>query len=146
MNEQVLFNILLFASFLFAVITATVLVFVAAPYGRHTREGWGPTLDNRLGWIIMEAPAPLAFLLCFLVGEYRGSLTAWVFLLMWETHYLYRAFIYPLGLRGADKRMPVVIAGIGFLFNALNGYLNRWYREQFSNYPPERKSLLPRLW
>jgi 3-oxo-5-alpha-steroid 4-dehydrogenase 1 len=23
---------------------------------------------------------------------------------------------------------------------------HRWYREHFSNYPPERKSLLPRLW
>lgn len=138
MNEQVLFNILLIASFLFAIVTAVVLVFVAAPYGRHTRKGWGPTLDNRLGWIVMEAPAPLVFALCFVVGEYRSSLTAWVFLLMWETHYLYRAFIYPLGLRGAGKRMPVVVAGIGFLFNALNGYLNGRYLYTFSGgYPDE---------
>jgi protein-S-isoprenylcysteine O-methyltransferase Ste14 len=57
---------------------------------------------------------------------------------MWEIHYLYRAFIYPLGLRGTGKRMPVVIAGIGFLFNALNGYLNGRYLYTFSGgYPDE---------
>lgn len=132
MNEQALFNVLLFALFFFATVTAIVLIFVTAPYGRHTREGWGPTLDNRLGWIVMEAPAPLVFALCFLAGEYRASLTAWVFLLMWEVHYVYRAFIYPLGLGGSGKRMPVVVAAIGFLFNALNSYLNGRYLYSFS--------------
>ncbi|MGD9049637.1 MAG: methyltransferase [Anaerolineae bacterium] len=136
MNEQALFNLLLFALFCLAMVTAIALVFVTAPYGRHIRKGWGPTLDNRLGWIIMEAPAPLVFALCFLVGEYRGSLTAWVFLLMWEVHYLHRAFIYPLGLRDSGKRMPIIVAGIGFLFNALNGYLNGRYLYSFSGgYP-----------
>jgi 3-oxo-5-alpha-steroid 4-dehydrogenase 1 len=136
MKEQELFNVLLFFLFFFAMVTAIVLVFVTAPYGRHTRKGWGPALDNRLGWIIMEAPAPLVFALCFLAGEYRGSLTAWVFLLMWEVHYVYRAFIYPLGLRGSEKRMPVVVAAVGLLFNALNGYLNGRYLYSFSGgYP-----------
>ena len=137
MNERDLFNVLLFVSFFLALATAIVLFFVTAPYGRHTRKGWGPTLDNRLGWIIMEAPAPLVFGLCFLVGEYRGSLTAWVFLLMWEVHYVYRAFLYPLGLRSSDRRMPIVVAAIGFLFNALNGYLNGRYVYSFSGGYPD---------
>lgn len=127
MNEQRIFDLLLLGSLVSAVVTAVFLVFVSAPYGRHIRKGWGPTLDNRIGWIVMEAPAPLLFGLCFMVGEYRDSLTALVLFLMWEAHYIHRSFIYPFGLRGEDKRMPLMIAGMGFVFNALNSYLNgRW--------------------
>ena len=28
-----------------------------APYGRHTSSNWGPLVDNRIGWIVMELPA-----------------------------------------------------------------------------------------
>jgi 3-oxo-5-alpha-steroid 4-dehydrogenase 1 len=127
---------LLLGSLAAAAVAALFLVFVAAPYGRHVRRGWGATMDNRLGWIVMEAPAPLVFALCFMVGEYRNTVTALVFLLMWEAHYIHRSFIYPFSLRGTGKRMPVVIAGTGFLFNALNGYLNgRWLYTFSGGYP-----------
>ncbi|MFN2183713.1 MAG: DUF1295 domain-containing protein [Anaerolineae bacterium] len=136
MNERQLFDLLLLGSLVVAAGTAVILVFVAAPYGRHERKGWGPTMDNRLGWIVMEAPAPVVFALCFMAGEYRTAITAQVFLFMWEAHYIHRSFIYPFGLRGADKRMPVAIAGMGFFFNALNAYLNgRWLFTFSGGYP-----------
>ncbi len=136
MNERHLFDLLLLGSLAAAAVAALFLVFVAAPYGRHVRRGWGPTMDNRLSWIVMEAPAPLVFALCFMVGEYRNTVTALVFLLMWEAHYIHRSFIYPFSLRGTGKRMPVVIAGTGFLLNALNGYLNgRWLYTFSGGYP-----------
>ena len=28
-----------------------------APYGRHTSNNWGPLVDNKIGWIVMELPA-----------------------------------------------------------------------------------------
>ena len=31
-----------------------VLLNISAPYGRHNRSGWGPQIDNKLGWILME--------------------------------------------------------------------------------------------
>jgi protein-S-isoprenylcysteine O-methyltransferase Ste14 len=127
MSARFLFDLLLLSSLAAAAVTALFLLFVSAPYGRHVRKGWGATMDNRLGWIVMEAPAPLVFALFFLSGEHRNTLTALVFLIMWEAHYIHRSFIYPFGLRSEGKRMPLVIAGMGFLFNALNGYLNgRW--------------------
>ena len=29
-----------------------------APYGRHTSNNWGPQVDNKIGWIVMELHAP----------------------------------------------------------------------------------------
>jgi hypothetical protein len=61
MNEHMVFNALLITMFALAATTVIALFFVTAPYGRHTRKGWGPTIGERLGWIVMEAPAPLVF-------------------------------------------------------------------------------------
>jgi 3-oxo-5-alpha-steroid 4-dehydrogenase 1 len=107
------------------------LFFIAAPYGRHVRKGWGYAVGNRLGWVLMEAPAPLAFaVFLFISGNF--SLTGIVFLAMWEAHYLHRAFIYPFSLRGAARRMPLSVVSMGFLFNLMNGYLNGRYIFTFS--------------
>jgi 3-oxo-5-alpha-steroid 4-dehydrogenase 1 len=132
------FNVLIIAMFALAAITAAFLLFVTAPYGRHVRGGWGPDIDNRVGWIFMEAPAPLVFGLCFAVGEYRGTLTAWVFLLMWQAHYVHRSFVYPFSLHSTGRRMPVFVAGLGFLFNLLNAYINGRYLFSLSGgYPAQ---------
>jgi protein-S-isoprenylcysteine O-methyltransferase Ste14 len=136
MNERMFFNILLLSLCILAVITAMVLLFVAAPYGRHSRKGWGPAVANRLGWIVMEAPAPLVFAACFVLGVYRDTWVAWLFLLLWQAHYAHRSFIYPFELRTVGRRMPVLVMSLGFLFNLLNGYLNGRYLYTFSGgYP-----------
>jgi 3-oxo-5-alpha-steroid 4-dehydrogenase 1 len=145
MSARFLFDLLLLSSLGAAAVTALFLLFVSAPYGRHVRKGWGATLDNRLGWIVMEAPAPLVFAVYFMMGEHRNTLTALVFLVMWETHYIHRSFIYPFGLRSEGKRMPLVIAGMGFLFNALNGYLNGRWLFTFSGGYPNAWLLEPRF-
>ena len=109
MGESTIFGILLLGWFALAAGMAIVLSVVTAPYGRHVRRGWGPTMGNRLGWVIMEAPAPLVFGFCFVGGTYRSGLTAWVFLLMWQAHYVHRAFIYPFSLHSTQARMPLLI-------------------------------------
>ena len=125
MNAQTFYNDLLIASFLTAAVVFVALFFFAAPYGRHTRKGWGPAVRNKLAWIVMEAPSPLLFGACFLIGN-NHSLVPLVFLGLWEAHYLHRAFIYPFSLRG-NRPMPVMIIGFGFLFNLMNAYLNGHY-------------------
>jgi protein-S-isoprenylcysteine O-methyltransferase Ste14 len=94
-------------------------------------------IGDRLGWVIMEAPASLVFATCFWVGGDARTLTALVFLLMWQVHYVHRAFIYPLGIRGQRGRMPVVVVAMAFLFNAVNGYLNGRYLFAFSGGYPQ---------
>lgn len=130
MNEQTIFNSLIIGWFLLAAVVFVALFFVAAPYGRHFKRGWGPAINNKLGWVIMEAPAPLVFAICFLLGSNAITLTTLVFLGLWEAHYLHRAFIYPLGLR--RRGMPLAIVGFGLLFNIVNGYLNGRYIFTFS--------------
>src|SRR4030042_3344220 len=132
MNESMIYNSLLLAWFIIGGIVFIALLFIAAPYGRHARKGWGYSVGNKLGWVLMEAPAPIVFAVCFLFGDIKNSPVTLVFLALWEMHYLHRAFIYPFSLRGAVKRMPLSVIAMGFFFNIMNGYLNGRYIFSFS--------------
>ena len=98
------------------------LQFLTAPYGRHARPGWGPTIHRTAGWVIMESPAVVVFLACFAVSGRRDPVSlTWV--LLWLLHYAWRAFIYPFRLRGGQLRMPLSVVAMAFVFNVMNGYL-----------------------
>ena len=72
---------------------------------------------------------PLPSVFCSAVN---AGITGIVFLVLWEAHYLHRAFIYPFSLRGAARRMPLSVVSFGFFFNMMNGYLNGRYIFTFS--------------
>jgi protein-S-isoprenylcysteine O-methyltransferase Ste14 len=127
MTEATLFNWLLAGWMILAILVFIFLFFLPAPYGRYHRKGWGLSLGNKKGWIIMESPASLVFALCFLLGRPSLILTPMVFFIMWETHYVHRAFIYPFSLRGIGKTMPAVVVAMGFFFNCANTYFNGRY-------------------
>lgn len=103
------------------------LFFWTAPYGRHGRRGWGVTVGDRVGWVLMEAPAALALPLCFALRQRPAVALDWVWLALWESHYLYRAFVYPELRRTARRPMPFSVVAMGALFNGVNGYLNGRY-------------------
>lgn len=125
MSEADFYKYILYGFFLLAPLTAGALLFVSAPYGRHARGGWGPMVSPRLGWILMEAPSPLGMLLCFFLGAHRGA-GAIALLLLWQLHYIHRAFIFPFRLRNG-RPMPLSVALMGLSFNLANSYLNgRW--------------------
>jgi 3-oxo-5-alpha-steroid 4-dehydrogenase 1 len=135
-SELTIYNGLLIAWFAIAVVVFIMLFFVVAPYGRHTRKGWGYAVGNKLGWVLMEAASPIVFAVTFLLGENKTNPAALVFLVLWEMHYIHRAFIYPFSLRDTSNRMPLSIISFGFLFNLMNGYLNGRYITHFSGgYP-----------
>jgi 3-oxo-5-alpha-steroid 4-dehydrogenase 1 len=113
-----------------AAVTLAALSFVTAPYGRHVRDGWGPTIPSRAGWIAMESPAVLAFAAFYLLGSHRAAPAPLALLALWQTHYVHRAFVFPFALRAEGKTMPVVIAAMAFAFNLLNAWINaRWISE-----------------
>lgn len=106
-----------------AVVTAVVLARVSAPYGRHMRGGWGPTINHRVGWVAMELVSPLALLVAA-VSKGVGTWQAALLLSLWFLHYVHRAVIYPLRARWSGRRMPVLVAASAVFFNAVNGTLN----------------------
>jgi 3-oxo-5-alpha-steroid 4-dehydrogenase 1 len=131
-NEQTFFNCLIIVWFVMAGAVFIALLFFVAPYGRHLRRGWGPSINDKLGWVIMEASSPLIFTACFLAGI--GSLTfvSLIFFALWQAHYVHRAFIYPFTRRGLAKSMSLTVLVMGFFFNFVNGYLNGRYLFTFS--------------
>lgn len=137
MNEVTLYNWLVTGAFISAVAFFITLLFIVAPYGRHARAGWGPSMNERLAWIVMESAAPTVFFLCYVTGR-SNSATVIVFLLMWELHYVHRAFVFPFTLHNRRGQMTLLVAVAGFLFNALNAYLNGRYVFGFSGgYPAD---------
>jgi hypothetical protein len=111
--------------FVAALVTAAVVTLVTAPYGRHARPGWGPTVSSTLGWVLMESPAVVGMALCWALGSH--DLVGTVFVAAWMAHYVHRAFVYPLRRRAGARAMPIVIALLGAGFNAFNSFvIGRW--------------------
>ena len=126
MSELNIFRILLYVFIGLGGVVFILLFFVSAPYGRHARSGWGPRIESKWGWLFMEAPASLLFILYYILSWRTTQLTPVIFLLIWQSHYFHRAFIYPFTLRG-DKTMPVVIMAFAIIFNTVNTYFQaRW--------------------
>lgn len=123
MSEASLHAGLLWTWFAVAGVTFVSLFLITAPYGRHERRGWGPTIPSWLGWMLMEAPSLLAMGVCFAVHPPLLP-GAWVFLALWALHYTNRSFVYPLRNPGGKKPMPLFICGSAIFFNLVNGYLN----------------------
>lgn len=137
MIELQVFTVLLPLSFLFACVTIILLSFITAPYGRHGRGNFGPVISSRRGWLFMEAPAAIVFMVLYIVGTVPRSVTLAVFLVMWEAHYIHRSFIYPFRIADGRKMMPVLIVGLGLIFNTGNAYLNgRYLYELSGGYSP----------
>ncbi len=122
------------AEFVFAAVTFVALLFIAAPYGRHSRSGWGPTLNSRWGWLLMEAPTWLVFLPVYFGGARAGNAAPLVLLGLWLSHYLYRGLVFPFRLRRSGKRLPLVIVGMGILFNVQNAFVVAPQLSEFGNY------------
>jgi protein-S-isoprenylcysteine O-methyltransferase Ste14 len=117
-----------------AVVTFVALAFIVAPYGRHGRDGWGPTVPARVGWMIMEAPASVLFLVFYLLGAHRFDAVPLVFLGLWQLHYVQRAFVYPLLMR-TRSRMPLLVVGAAVAFNLLNAWINARWVSELGTYP-----------
>lgn len=135
MSEIDIFNLIMI---FFSVVGASVFIllfFVSAPYGQHIRKGWGPNINNKLGWFLMEIPTVIVFLIIYFLGERIMSMSSILFLIIWMVHYGQRTFIFPFLIR-AKQPMPVTIITFGFIFNGINTYLQaRWIYALSAPYP-----------
>jgi 3-oxo-5-alpha-steroid 4-dehydrogenase 1 len=98
------------------------LFFVSAPYGKHSRPGWGPQMNSKTAWALMETPAVIAPVVFFLVSRNRSAGVIFS-ICLWEMHYLYRSYVYSVLQRGSRPSFPVFLAASAFVFNINNGVL-----------------------
>ncbi len=127
MSEESFHHALLVAWLVTALAVFVALFRITAPYGRHTRSGWGPTVRSTAGWIVMETPALAGFVAMFALAARPVGAAGVAFLALWVGHYGYRALLYPALRRGGDRPMPLAVALMGLTFNLGNAYLNgRW--------------------
>lgn len=100
-----------------------VLLVVPAPYGRHASRKWGPTVDNRLGWLAMEVVVLIAFWWTVARAGRPPASPALAMAGLFTLHYANRALVFPFRLRTTGKRMPLVIMLLAVGFNLVNGTL-----------------------
>jgi 3-oxo-5-alpha-steroid 4-dehydrogenase 1 len=121
------YDILLYSLLLISPIIFITLLFITAPYGRHTQSGWGLQMDNRWAWMWMELPAVLTMAIIYWINRENIHIGALVFLMIWEIHYVYRTFYFSYHLRASQKTFPLLLVLFAVFFNVLNGYLNGTY-------------------
>ena len=92
------FHLFLGAMCATALFVFIALYFIKAGYGMFRTASWGYSINNKLAWVLMEAP---------------------VFIVMF---WLWRSFVFPFLLKG-KSRMPVAIMAMGIVFNVLNGMM-----------------------
>jgi len=127
MQEVQVHSSLVLLTFVLAVQSFVLLLWINAPYGRFARSGWGPTMSTRSAWIVFESPAVVVFTAIYLAGDHALETTPLVLLGLWLFHYLIRTLIFPFRIRETGKRIPVLIVGLAIVFNILNSYINaRW--------------------
>ncbi|MBR6847149.1 MAG: DUF1295 domain-containing protein [Bacteroidales bacterium] len=105
-----------------AVVVFVSLFFVDAGYGKFYDKKWGPAINNKLGWVLMEAPVFIAMLVLWLCSDRRDDLVRMAFLFLFELHYIQRSFVFPFRMRG-NSVMPLSIILMGVTFNVLNALM-----------------------
>jgi hypothetical protein len=119
LSEKEFYDLLYTTWMVLGAITIIILRFVSAPYGRHAKPNtsWGPLINNRFGWIVMECPSPIGMFIFFMLRDNAPDNDNFVYLLcfaLWEYHYIYRSFIFPFKLKSEnsihskelDQRLP----------------------------------------
>jgi len=135
MNEYIIFNLLMMTFGLSSIVIFIILFYITAGYGQHVNKKWGPTINDKLGWFLMEVPTVIIYLTYYLIGERKTDVVPLIFMGIWMLHYGQRTFIFPLLIRG-KRPMPITIILMGISFNGVNTYLQaRWIYTYSSPYP-----------
>lgn len=120
--EAEFFEKVLWCMALMGVVVFIALYFVGAGYGMMYTKKWGPAVNNRVGWVLMEAPVFIVMSLLWWYSDRRVEVVPFIFFLVFQIHYFQRSFIFPFIMRGKNK-MPLAIVLMGVVFNVINAYM-----------------------
>ena len=116
------FDIFLWTMTALAAVVFVALYFVKAGYGVFFDHKWGLSVDNKLGWVLMESPVFIAMCVLWWYSDRRFEVVPLCFFAVFQLHYFQRSFIFPLLIKG-HSRMPINIMLSGVLFNLLNALM-----------------------
>ena len=111
-----------------AVVVFVALFFFKAGYGYLSNSNWGPKINNKVAWVLMEAPAFLFLLYYTLRFAFSGvdtgnsRIVLYIMAGLFLLHYFQRSFIFPFLMRGKST-MPIAVMLMGLVFNTLNAYM-----------------------
>ena len=134
MIELVDFRIFVLIWIGIALVIFPIALFITAPYGRHSKNTWGPLINNRIGWVVMELPALLVFIWFIFQSQKIFTIVLIVAISLLLIHYTNRSLIFPFRIKSKNKKMPVVIMVFAIIFNSVNGFINGYYLAYFSDY------------
>ncbi|KAL6142236.1 hypothetical protein ACLB2K_060519 [Fragaria x ananassa] len=145
-SDQIFFNNCLLCLYLIGPPTFISLRFLQAPYGKHNRPGWGPTISPPLAWFLMESPTLWLTLLLFPYGQHSTNPQALILITPFLFHYINRTCLYPLRLyrniiRKTAPGFPVSVALMAFVFNLLNAYLQSRCVSHYKDYEGDHHGL-----
>jgi len=86
----------------------------------------GISIDNKLGWIIMELPALLVCPAIYFYFKIDFDISI-MFICLWIIHYFNRTIIFPFRIKTKGKKMPLAIVLSAFFFNIVNGLINGYF-------------------
>lgn len=112
---------------LIAIVTFFLLIKVTAPFGRHTQNGWGVLIDNKMGWIFMEIVSPIALIISYFIFFEKGSQISYFLITLWVLHYINRSLVFPFRINTKGKKMPISIMLSAIGFNIVNGTINGYF-------------------
>ena len=102
------FHNFLFILFLVGLVVFVALYFVDAGYGKMRTEKWGPAINNKVGWCLMEMPVFFVMWYLWAQSSVKFQLPYLIFFLIFQFNYFQRSFIFPFLLKGNSK-MPIII-------------------------------------
>jgi protein-S-isoprenylcysteine O-methyltransferase Ste14 len=117
------------------ILTVALLLRLVAPYGRHGRGGWGPTMPARWAWILFESPAVVLLTAVFLVGPNAGAPGPTALIALWLLHYVHRDLVWPFRMTSGHKPMPLAVVAAAFAFQIVNSGLIALWLGHLGTYP-----------
>lgn len=120
--DQTVFHTVEYVMIGLAFVVFAALRFITPGYGMFYTSKWGPSVGNRLGWILMEAPVFISTAVLWGLSPRRGDAALVMMASLFMLHYFQRSFIFPLIIKG-KSRMPLAIILMGVIFNLVNAYL-----------------------
>lgn len=125
------FNMFCWVWMSIAILLFPFLLHFTQPYGKHSKNNWGPMINNNLAWMLMELPALLVFFYFVSQTTHWQNSILLASIALWALHYSNRSIVFPLLIRTKRKKMPLIIMFFAIIFNSINGFINGYWLANF---------------